>query len=141
MLNHRPPPASPPTPRAELPEPVEGFIHWARQTSLIFGRDRHAPVDSRPVMRVARRNHDWVVLPSTTQRQGANANFFYIPADSPDCVFTQPDQARDAWYYRFYECLDPADCHARPHAMLSQPLRLAVTEWLRHAWTGREARP
>ena len=140
MLNHRPPPASPPPLRAELPEPVEGFIHWARQASLIFGRDRRAPVEFRPVMRVVRRDHDWVVLPGTT-RQGARADFFHIPGDSPDCVFSKPEQSRDTWYFRSYECLDPEDCQERPYAMLSQRLRLAVTEWLRRVWTVREARP
>ncbi|MDD5035123.1 MAG: hypothetical protein PHE55_10220 [Methylococcaceae bacterium] len=134
MHRHRPPrgkaPSIPPA-TPGWPDAAHGFIHWVRQSCLVFGRDRREPTAGRPALTITQRDGAWVVLPSTTKSNANNPEFFYIPADSPDCLLNSPRERCDQYFYQRYECIDLSSCGARKYGILQQRLRLAVMKWLR----------
>lgn len=133
MHRHRPPrgKASAASPAStDWPEAANGLIHWVRQSCLIFGLDRREPTQSRPALAITQRDGDWVVLPATTKNNAGNPEFFFIPADSPDCLLNSPKERCDQYFYQRYECIDLSSCGARKYGVLQQRLRLAVMKWL-----------
>lgn len=121
LYQRRPGPYAP-TPDADF---AQGKCYLVKQSALLFGSDRHDPVEWRVVVAWATLGSRIYVFPATTKRQ---ADFFPIPRGK--CFLKRPHAGeRDSYLCPRIEAV--------PHnalielGMLDHPTRLAIANWKR----------
>lgn len=123
LHQRRPKPhTSSPTPNADF---ALGKCYLARQTDLIFGRHRRAPIEWRPVVSWAAQDDIAYVLPATTQ---PNTHFFHL--DHQHCHLKHtPNAYQDSYLCPQIEAL-PRNALIEI-GILDHPTRLDIAQWKR----------
>lgn len=138
MFRRRPPPwqpqppvepAFPPPPPPDLPDWAHGFCYLARQNQLIFGSDRHPPVEWRPVVSLAKQGNLFQLLPSTRHPR-RKSDFFHIRAEDFFLRRTPAEPPTDSYLHYQRERLS---AEALIHiGVLPHPLRVQIADWLKY---------
>lgn len=122
MFRHQPHPVSPAT---QTPiDPVEGLIYRVAQQQLTFGKNRAAPVTSRPVLPFVRRDN-WVAVLPITSKKGSQ---LYELANS-DVRWIRKNN-RFTFVFHVYQTVSD-DVLGEKLGIISQHARVDIANWLR----------
>jgi len=121
-LYQRRPKRQPSPPQAEF---AQGKCYLARQSALVFGRNRREPLPWRPVVSWALDGPRVYVLPSTTKQY---PDFFFLVRDR--CFLKRRhEDARDSYLCPRVEPLSLPDLIEL--GTLDHPTRLDIADWKR----------
>jgi hypothetical protein len=121
LYQRRPKPQSRPL-QAEF---AQGKCYLARQSALVFGRNRREPVEWRVAVSWALNGPRVYVLPSTTKH---HPDFFFLPRDR--CFLKRRhEDARDTYLCPQVEALSLSDVIEL--GILDRPTRLDIADWKR----------
>jgi len=113
----------PPVTPSTMPDWADGFCYLAKQSYLMFGRDRKEPVEARFVVSWIKHNDRIIVLPATTQ---AKDDFFHLLAEQ--CHQKGQTTPRDSYLCPRYESV-PQNI-LKKIGVLPHPIRIQIVQWL-----------
>ncbi|MDG4584589.1 MAG: hypothetical protein P9E67_10990 [Candidatus Competibacter sp.] len=137
MFRRRPPPWQPkpeaqqpsPPPSPDVPDWAHGFCYLARQNQLIFGSDRHPPVEWRPVVSLVKQGNLFQLLPSTRHPR-RKSDFFHIRAEDFFLRRIPAEPPTDSYLNSQRERLSAETLINT--GVLPHPLRVQIADWLKY---------